>query len=109
MGPRRRGGIDPATRTFQALRIAVNGEMEALSALLADGVERLDPAGRAAVISYHSLEDRAVKHAFRQRASTGPGPQFRILTPKPVCPSAEERSRNRRARSAKLRVLERTC
>ncbi len=108
MGPRRRGRIDPATRTFQALRIAVNRETDALATFLTKGVDRLEPAGRAVVISYHSLEDRAVKHTFRQKAGSDTGPRFRIITAKPVLPSEQEIRRNRRARSAKLRVLERT-
>lgn len=93
--------IHPATRVFQALRIAVNDELGALADLLRDAPAVLAPGGRFAVISYHSLEDRAVKHAFRSRES------FEILTKKPVRASPEEVARNPRARSAKLRVLRR--
>jgi 16S rRNA (cytosine1402-N4)-methyltransferase len=103
LGPRR-GSLDPATRTFQALRIAVNGELEALDALLAKAPDRLAAGARLVVISYHSLEDRRVKWSFRARAKTG---GFAILTRKPVVPRAAEVRRNRRARSAKLRALER--
>jgi 16S rRNA (cytosine1402-N4)-methyltransferase len=103
LGPRR-GAIDPATRTFQALRIAVNRELEALDVLLAKAPERLAPEGRLVVISYHSLEDRRVKQSFRGLAKAG---GFAILTKKPIVPRAEEVRRNRRARSAKLRALER--
>lgn len=99
--------IHPATRVFQALRIAVNGELESLDALLRDAPDLLAPGGRFAVISYHSLEDRAVKHAFRKRAGAGAGGAFRLLLKKPVRPSAKEIDRNPRARSAKLRVLAR--
>lgn len=95
--------IHPATRVFQALRIAVNAELESLDALLRDAPDLLAPGGRFAVISYHSLEDRAVKHAFRERAAAGGG--FRLLSKKPVRPSADEVARNPRARSAKLRGL----
>ncbi|HSF17775.1 MAG TPA: 16S rRNA (cytosine(1402)-N(4))-methyltransferase RsmH [Vicinamibacteria bacterium] len=104
-GPRRRG-IDPATRTFQALRIAVNDELRALDSLLREGPERLGAGGRLIVVSYHSLEDRAVKLAFRDRARSA-GSAYRVLTKKPVIAGAEEVYENPRARSAKLRVLER--
>ncbi len=108
-GPRRRGGIDPATRTFQALRIAVNQETQALEALLAEACHHLEPGGRLVIISYHSLEDRAVKWAFRGHAGAGATSSYRVLTKKPVRPSPSEVDRNRRARSAKLRVLERVA
>jgi len=104
LGPGRRGGIDPATRTFQGLRIAVNQELPALESLLAEGPALLARGGRMLVISYHSLEDRAVKMAFRDRARGG---EFRLLTAKPQRPSPEEVRRNRRARSARLRALQR--
>ncbi|MCS6851476.1 MAG: 16S rRNA (cytosine(1402)-N(4))-methyltransferase RsmH [Gemmataceae bacterium] len=94
----RRHGIHPATRVFQALRIAVNDEMAALEEFLRDLPECLRPRGRAVVISFHSLEDRRVKQAFRQRS------QWVVLTPKPVQPTEEEVCRNPRARSAKLRA-----
>lgn len=96
--------IDPATRTFQALRIWVNGELEGLDRFLRDAVGVLEPRGRIAVISFHSLEDRIVKHTFRdlERESTA-----RPLTRKPVVPGADEMNRNPRARSAKLRAAER--
>jgi 16S rRNA (cytosine1402-N4)-methyltransferase len=94
--------IDPATRTFQALRIAVNDEMKSLEIALRRLPECLRPQGRLAVISFHSLEDRRVKEAFRD------DPRLRALTPKPVRPEREEIARNPRARSAKLRVAERT-
>lgn len=108
---RRRGG-HPARRTFQALRIAVNGELEGLEAFLQGAAQRLRPGGRLVVISFHSLEDRAVKGAFRALAAgdedgSGDGAPFRILTRRPVTPGGEEARRNPRARSAKLRALER--
>jgi 16S rRNA (cytosine1402-N4)-methyltransferase len=112
-------GLHPATRTFQALRIAVNRELEQLEAALPDLMEALEPGGRIAVITFHSLEDRLVKRAFR-KASGKPGKDepshpllpetsvsFRDLTPKPVRPEPEEIAENPRSRSAKLRVLER--
>jgi 16S rRNA (cytosine1402-N4)-methyltransferase len=106
LGPARRGGIDPATRTFQALRIAVNQELEALEKLLAQGPERLRLGGRMVVISYHSLEDRATKRSFASLARSEP-PRFRLLTRRPLRPEEEEVNRNPRARSARLRALER--
>lgn len=90
--------IDPATRTFQALRIAVNDELGSLQQTLADLPACLCPHGRVAVISFHSLEDRLVKQAFRD------DPRFEVLTRKPIRPSPEEIAANPRARSAKLRV-----
>jgi len=104
LGPARRGAIDSATRTFQALRIAVNQEIEALEAFLEAASARLAPGGRLVVISYHSLEDRAVKWGFREKARSE---HLRILTRKPLRPSDKEVAANRRARSAKLRALER--
>jgi 16S rRNA (cytosine1402-N4)-methyltransferase len=100
--PRGRG-IDPATLTFQALRIHVNGELEGLGDALASLARRLAPRGRLAVIAFHSLEDRVVKQAFRSLAAAG----FRVLTRKPVRPGADEVRRNPRARSARLRAVER--
>lgn len=104
----RRGGapdrIDPATRTFLALRMHVNREMENLQALLERGPRRLKPAGRMAVISFQSMEDRLVKQAFRSAEQAG---LVRILTTKPLVPTDAEMERNPRSRSAKLRVIER--
>lgn len=106
--------IDPATRTFQALRIWVNRELEGLDTFLSDAVSRLAAGARLAVITFHSLEDRIVKHTFRALAAAqvdGAGRRLpealRILTRRPVVPGDEELSRNPRARSAKLRVIER--
>jgi 16S rRNA (cytosine1402-N4)-methyltransferase len=93
--------IDPATRTFQALRIAVNGEFEALETALRRVPDRLHPGARLAIISFHSLEDRRVKEAFRD------DPRLEVLTRKPIVAGADEVSRNPRARSAKLRVAAR--
>jgi 16S rRNA (cytosine1402-N4)-methyltransferase len=98
VGPRRVGGIDPATRTFQALRIAVNRELEQLDALLALSQRVLTAGGIAAIISFHSLEDRRVKRAFLDAE------RWERLTTKPVIASAEEQAQNPRARSAKLRA-----
>ena len=98
-----RSGIHPATRTFQALRIAVNRELEVLTEALDKAVAVLKPGGRVCVISFHSLEDRIVKNKFRKFANDKLG---RIITTKPLIPSAGEIARNARARSAKFRVLE---
>jgi 16S rRNA (cytosine1402-N4)-methyltransferase len=97
--------IDPATRTFQALRIWVNRELEGLDTFVVETVHRLRRGARMAVISFHSLEDRIVKHAFRalERGSEA----VRILTRRPLVPSEDEVARNPRARSAKLRAIER--
>jgi len=97
----RPGSIDPATRVFQALRIAVNDELEALERLLAVLPSCVKPGGRAAVISFHSLEDRKVKETFRKSDI------WEALTRKPVQAGEEEVQRNPRARSAKLRVARR--
>ena len=99
--PRRRGGPHPARRTFQAIRIEVNRELEELAASLPQAVELLAPGGRLVVISYHSLEDRIVK-----RFVAGED-RLRALTKKPVRPGAAELARNPRARGAKLRAAER--
>jgi len=100
----RRGKIHPATRTFQALRIAVNRELENLSRALIDIPPLLKPGGRFCVVSYHSLEDGAVKRSFRDRKKD---PQrWVIVTPKPMRPSIEEMKSNPRSRSARMRVLE---
>ena len=98
--PGKWGSIDPATRVFQALRIAVNRELEHLDYTLAHLPDWLCSGGRAAIISFHSLEDRRVKQAFRDN------PRWKVLTKKPVTASHEETDRNPRARSAKLRVAE---
>lgn len=100
----RRGRIHPATRTFQALRIAVNDEMGELDRFLAAAPECLSAGGRLAVISYHSLEDRMVKHSFRRLASSG---DYLLPMRKAIRPGAREVAENPRARSARLRVLER--
>ena len=101
-----RGGppekIDPATRTFLALRMRVNQELKNLEALLRDAPKLLHPDGRLAVISFQSMEDRLVKQAFRALDQSG---NFEALTKKPVSPADDELSRNPRSRSAKMRVL----
>jgi 16S rRNA (cytosine1402-N4)-methyltransferase len=97
--------IDPSTRTFQALRIWVNRELEGLDAFLTQATRRLLANARLAVITFHSLEDRVVKHTFRALEKTGEG--LRILTKRPLVPADEEVARNPRARSAKLRAIER--
>jgi 16S rRNA (cytosine1402-N4)-methyltransferase len=99
--------IDPATRTFQALRILVNRELEGLEAFLMTAARRLMTGARLAVISFHSLEDRVVKHAFRALARSETALSVRILTQRPVEAQDEEVARNPRARSAKLRAIER--
>ena len=115
------GGIDPATRTFQALRIAVNDEIGELERGLAAAERLLAPDGRLAVVSFHSLEDRPVKTFLRLRSAATPRsprhrpaarmapPSFRLLSRRPVTPGAPEIARNPRARSAKLRAAERTA
>lgn len=103
---RGRSRIDPATRTFQALRIWVNRELDGLDAFLATAVRRLRAGARLAVITFHSLEDRIVKHTFRALAH-GDARLVTVLTKKPIVPGPEEVQRNPRARSAKLRVAER--
>jgi len=96
--------IHPATRTFQALRIFVNRELDDLKALLESAPQILKPGGRVVVISFHSLEDRIVKDAFREGVQQR---YFSLLTKKPVTATEEESDRNPRARSAKLRAAER--
>jgi 16S rRNA (cytosine1402-N4)-methyltransferase len=96
-----RPGLDPATRTFQALRIHVNRELEGLERTLEALASCLAAGGRLAVIAFHSLEDRAVKHTFRELAKGG----FRVLTRKPVRPTEAEERENPRSRSARLRAL----
>ena len=113
--------IHPATKTFQALRIAVNDELENFKKTLPQAAELLRPKGRLAVISFHSLEDRIVKDFFRKESkdcicppeapicTCGHKRTFKIITKKPITPSQEETFSNPRARSAKLRVAERNC
>jgi len=107
--PRREAGKDPATRAFQALRIAVNQELLELERFLQDAPECLKAGGRLVVISFHSLEDRMVKRRFRALAApqASGAPDFRILTKHVVTASDEELATNPRSRSAKLRALER--
>lgn len=118
-----RDGIDPATRTFQALRIHVNDELGELSRGLSAAERILSPGGRLAVVSFHSLEDRVVKNFLKDRSSPPaapsrhtpvtaadhPEPSFRLLHRKPVTPGDEELALNPRARSSRLRAAERTA
>ncbi len=118
LGRGKREPLHPATRTFQALRIAVNRELDVLTAALPQAVAALRPGGRLAVITFHSLEDRIVKHFFKQEArgcvcppeapvcTCGRQPALKIITQKAQLPSAEEMAANPRSRSAKLRVAE---
>jgi 16S rRNA (cytosine1402-N4)-methyltransferase len=99
--PGRRERVHPATRVFQALRIAVNDELDALSSGLRDAIGRLRAAGRVVAISFHSLEDRIVKETFRDDA------RLDVLTKRPIRPDEHEIAENSRARSAKLRAAER--
>ncbi|HUN45261.1 MAG TPA: 16S rRNA (cytosine(1402)-N(4))-methyltransferase RsmH [Stellaceae bacterium] len=114
------GGIDPATRTFQALRIEVNDEMGELERALSAAERALEPGGRLAIVSFHSLEDRRVKDFLRARSGgtgvsrhrpsvTERAPTFTVLTRRPVTPTEAEIERNPRARSARLRAAERTA
>ncbi|MDX9956396.1 MAG: 16S rRNA (cytosine(1402)-N(4))-methyltransferase RsmH [Anaerolineae bacterium] len=115
----RRPATHPATRTFQALRIVVNGELEALEAVLPQTLTVLRPGGRLAVITFHSLEDRMVKRFFQQAVhpcicppaapicTCGRQPTLRLITRKPLTPGADELAANPRSRSAKLRIAER--
>jgi 16S rRNA (cytosine1402-N4)-methyltransferase len=120
--PAQPGGIDPATRTFQALRIAVNDELGELERGLGAAERLLEPGGRLAIIAFHSLEDRRVKAFLRQRSATAPrgsrhlpagggeaAPSFQLLTRKPIRPGEAEIARNPRARSARLRAAARTA
>ena len=104
IGPHRRGGVHPATRTFQAIRIAVNREIDSLEKFLREAPAMLAPGGRLAVIAFHSLEDRAVKERFRE---LGRGADYNNLTTKVIKPTQREIVENPRARSARLRCLER--
>jgi len=119
--PRAKDGTDPATRTFQALRIAVNDELGELARGLAAAEAILKPEGRLAVVAFHSLEDRVAKEFLRNRSDSAPRasrhapetqnsvkPTFRLMTRKPQVPSATEIEANPRSRSARLRVAERT-
>jgi 16S rRNA (cytosine1402-N4)-methyltransferase len=117
--PARHAAIHPATRTFQALRIFVNGELPELAFGLAAAERVLKPAGRLVVVNFHSLEDRIVKTFLAERSRrpagsrhrpeiTAPPPTFRVLTARPQTPDASELAANPRARSAKLRAAERT-
>ena len=103
-----RGRIHCATRTFQALRIAVNQELEHLEPALRDAADVLAPGGRLCVISFHSLEDRIVKHTFRALSAEADG-EMEVLTKRPQVPTDEEIYRNPRSRSAKLRVIQRVA
>jgi 16S rRNA (cytosine1402-N4)-methyltransferase len=96
--------IDPATRTFQAIRIWVNRELEGLDGFLSRAASRLAPGGRVVILTFHSLEDRIVKHTFRALQAAG---TIAIRTKRPIVPSEAEIERNPRARSAKLRAAER--
>lgn len=106
VGRRRRRGIHPATRTFQALRIAVNHELESLRLLLERAPAALAPGGRMAAIAYHSLEDRLVKERFRELVRGG---EFIAVTGKALRPTPAEVAHNPRARSARLRCVERAA
>ncbi|MGL4108180.1 16S rRNA (cytosine(1402)-N(4))-methyltransferase RsmH [Clostridium sp. LP20] len=115
----RREGPHPAKRTFQAIRIEVNGELQILNKAIEDGVKRLNKGGRMAIITFHSLEDRIVKLKFRELANPctcprefpicvcGKTPLVKIISRKAIDPSKEEVEENPRSRSAKLRVIER--
>jgi len=114
--PRSKEKIHPATRTFQALRIAVNGELDILEGFIADAIDTLKTDGVLAIITFHSLEDRIVKHAFRRLAgqcvcppripvcACGAAKKVEIITRRPIVPSELEQTENPRSRSAKLRA-----
>ena len=114
----REDGPHPAKRTFQAIRIEVNGELSCIPKAINDGVDILSPGGRMAIISFHSLEDRIVKNAMANAAKgctcppnfpvcvCGKKPQVKLITRKPIVSGDEELERNPRARSAKLRICE---
>lgn len=115
LGGRTRGKLHPATLVFQGLRICVNRELEVLKEGLSKALEFLSPGGRLGVISFHRLEDRIVKEVFRaasapltrkKRATGEPEPLFRLLTKKPLVPGPAEMRKNPRARSAKMRFIE---
>ncbi|MDR2794432.1 MAG: 16S rRNA (cytosine(1402)-N(4))-methyltransferase RsmH [Holosporaceae bacterium] len=98
----KKGKIDPATKTFQALRIFVNNELEELEKILADSIHMLKPNGKILIVSFHSLEDRIVKLFFREMYAAK---KFALLAKKPIIPSAEELRTNSKSRSAKLRGI----
>ena len=114
----REGGHHPAKRSFQAIRIEVNGELACIEPTLRRAAERMNPGGRIAVITFHSLEDRIVKQTFASMAEgctcpkdfpvcvCGKQPQIRVVSKKPILPSEEEMENNPRSRSAKLRIAE---
>ena len=120
VSPRRGDRVHPATRTFQALRIAVNEELDSIETVLPQAVDALKPGGRLAVISFHSLEDRIVKDFFREQSKDRVNPPYeqiyeeerkaalKEVNRKPIVPSDEEIKSNPRARSAKLRIAEKT-
>jgi len=101
--PRYKQRIHPATKTFQALRIAVNDELQVLESFIKDSFVALAPSGRLAIISFHSLEDRIVKHLFRSLSHDQKG---ELVNKKPITPATEECQANPRARSAKLRIIQ---
>lgn len=108
----------PSRKTFQAIRLEVNGELKILEDALTQGLEALKPGGRMCVITFHSLEDRVVKHLFREKANPctcpsdfpqcvcGKLPEVKLVSRKPIVPGCDEREGNRRSRSAKLRIVE---
>jgi 16S rRNA (cytosine1402-N4)-methyltransferase len=112
------GGHHPAKRSFQAIRIEVNSELDVIEPAIRSAVDLLKPGGRIAIITFHSLEDRIVKQTYADLASgctcprdlpicvCGRKPQIKLINKKPILPSAEELEENPRARSAKLRVAE---
>ncbi len=102
-GSKKKRGFHPATKSFQALRIFVNKEFENLEKMMRESIKLLEKGGRLAIITYHSLEDRIVKHFFKEEAITK---KIKILTKKPIAPDREEILKNASARSAKLRVIE---
>ena len=115
----RQGGGHPSKRTFQAIRIELNGELDVLRESLDDMIDILNPGGRLCIITFHSLEDRIVKSAFRRNENPCTCPsdfpvcicgnvsKGSIITKKPILPSAKETEENSRAKSAKLRIFER--